>query len=102
MPGLGIADASWDEGLAAAETATRAAGPVADAFRQRYPGKDRQPCWHLFTLYQTGLQLSLVVMPASWRAGLPRNRWRCTTRMASWACHGRRTPPRPTAKRRGN
>jgi hypothetical protein len=44
--GLGIADASWDEDLAAAETATRAAGPVADAFRQRYPGKDGQPCWH--------------------------------------------------------
>jgi len=69
--GLGIADDQWTEGLASAEAATRAAGPVADAFRQRYPGQDGQPCWHLFTLYESGLQLSLVVMPASWRAGLP-------------------------------
>ncbi len=69
--GLGIADDQWTAGLAAAEAATRAADTVADAFRQRYPGKGGQPCWHLFTLYDSGLQLSLVVMPASWRAGLP-------------------------------
>jgi hypothetical protein len=69
--GLGIADGQWTEGLAAAEAATYAAGAVADAFRQRYPGQDGQQCWHLFTLYESGLQLSLVVMPASWRAGLP-------------------------------
>lgn len=67
--GLGVADDGWDEGLAAAAAAVRAAGPVADEFRQRFPGKDGQPTWHLFTLYETGLQLSLVVMPASWRPG---------------------------------
>ena len=69
--GLGIADDGWDEGLAAAAAAVRAAGPVTDSFRQRFPGQDGQPAWHLFTLYETGLQLSLVVMRASWRAGLP-------------------------------
>jgi hypothetical protein len=69
--GLGIADDGWDEGLAAAAAAVRAAGPVADEFRQRYPGEDGHPAWHLVTLYETGLQLSLVVMRASWRAGLP-------------------------------
>lgn len=69
--GLGVADESWTEGLAAAEAAVRAASPVSDAFRQRFPGKDGQPAWHLCTLYDSGLQLSLVVMPASQRAGLP-------------------------------
>ena len=69
--GLGVADDGWDEGLAAAAAAVHAAGPVADEFRQRFPGEDGQPAWHLVTLYETGLQLSLVVMRASWRAGLP-------------------------------
>ncbi len=69
--GLGIADESWPEGLAAAEAAVRAASPVSDAFRQRFPGKDGPPAWHLCTLYDSGLQLSLVVMAASQRAGLP-------------------------------
>ena len=69
--GLGIADDGWDEGLAAAAAAVRAADPVADEFRQRFPGEDGQPAWHLVTLYETGLQLSLVVMRASRRAGLP-------------------------------
>ena len=69
--GLGIADDGWDEGLAAAAAAVRAAGPVADEFRQRFPGEDGQPAWHLVTLYETGLQLSLVVMRATRRAGLP-------------------------------
>ena len=41
--GLGIADDGWDEGLAAAAAAVRAAGPVTDEFRQRFPGKDGQP-----------------------------------------------------------
>jgi hypothetical protein len=69
--GLGVADGSWVQGLAAAQAAAHAAGPVADEFRQPHPGRDGQQSWHLFTLYESGLQLSLVVMPASWRAGLP-------------------------------
>jgi hypothetical protein len=69
--GVGVADGNWDEGLAAAQAAARAAGPVAEEFRQPHPGRDGQHSWHLFTLYESGLQLSLVVMPASWRPGLP-------------------------------
>jgi hypothetical protein len=69
--GLGIADGSWAGGLAAAEAAVRAVSPVTDAFRQRFPGQDGRPAWHLVTLYESGLQLSLVVMRASSRAGLP-------------------------------
>jgi len=69
--GLGVADTSWPQGLASAHAAARAAGPVADEFRQPFGGRDGQQSWHLFTLYESGLQLSLVVMPASWRAGLP-------------------------------
>jgi hypothetical protein len=69
--GLGIADSDWPAAVTRVQKAIRLAGPAADAFRQDFPGKDGQTCWHLFTLYESGLQLSLVVMPSSWRAGLP-------------------------------
>jgi len=49
----------------------RAAGPIADEFEQPFGGEAGQNARHLFTLYASGLQLSLVVQPASWRAGLP-------------------------------
>jgi hypothetical protein len=45
--------------------------PIADEMRQIYPGLDGQTCWHVFTLYDDGAQLSLVLMPAAWRTGLP-------------------------------
>ena len=41
--GLGVADDSWAEGLAEAAAAARAASPVTDAFRQRFPGRDGEP-----------------------------------------------------------
>ena len=63
--GLGIADDGWDEGLAAAAAAVRAACPVADEFRQRFPGKDGQPAWHLFTLDDTGLRGSSGQSPSA-------------------------------------
>jgi hypothetical protein len=69
--GLGIADSDWPAAVTLVEETIRRAGPVADAFRQRFPGKDGQSGWHLFTLYESGLQLSLVVLPSSWRLGLP-------------------------------
>jgi hypothetical protein len=70
--GLGFADADWPDGVAVAEAAVRGFGPVTDAFRQRFPGPDGAgQSWHLVTLYESGVQLSLVVTPASSRAGLP-------------------------------
>jgi hypothetical protein len=69
--GLGIADADWPAAVSLVEETIRQAGPAADAFRQPFPGKDGGSGWHLFTLYESGLQLSLVVLPSSWRLGLP-------------------------------
>jgi hypothetical protein len=76
--GLGIADDDWDAAddaaaaVAATEAMLRGFEPVADSFRQRFPGQDGAGrCWHLVTLYESGVQLSLVIMPASWRRGLP-------------------------------
>jgi hypothetical protein len=69
--GLGIADSGWPAAVTLAEQTIRRAGPAADAFRQPFPGQDGQSGWHLFTLYESGLQLSLVVLPSSWRLGLP-------------------------------
>jgi hypothetical protein len=69
--GLGIADAQWPAAITAITDVIHRAGPVADEFRQPFGGKDRLNGWHLVTLYASGLQLSLVVVPASWRAGLP-------------------------------
>jgi hypothetical protein len=75
--GLGIADAGWDAdadaagAVAATERLLHGFEPVADSFRQRFPGQDGGSCWHLVTLYESGVQLSLVIMPASWRQGLP-------------------------------
>ncbi len=69
--GLGIADSQWPAAVASVEEVIGRAGPAADSFRQPFPGQDGQTGWHLFTLYETGLQLSLVVLPSSWRAGLP-------------------------------
>lgn len=75
--GMGIADDAWDaaDGAADAVAATEALlhgfEPVTDSFRQRSPGPDGASCWHLVTLYESGVQLSLVIMPASWRPGLP-------------------------------
>jgi len=75
--GLGFADDAWDAdddaagAVAATEQLLHGFGPVADCFRQRFPGQDSASCWHLVTLYESGVQLSLVIMPASWRQGLP-------------------------------
>ncbi len=69
--GLGIADDQWPEAIETAARAVRELAPAADGFRQRFDGQAGQDCWHLVTLYESGLQLSLVVMPASWRPGLP-------------------------------
>lgn len=71
--GLGIADTQWPAAITAIADVIHRAGPVAEEFRQPFSGgKDQQlNGWHLVTLYASGLQLSLVVVPASWRAGLP-------------------------------
>lgn len=69
--GLGVADAHWPAAVATVRQIIGRAGQVADEFQQPFSGKNGQDAKHLFTLYASGLQLSLVVMPASWRAGLP-------------------------------
>jgi hypothetical protein len=69
--GLGIADSDWPAAVTLVEQTIGRAGPTDDAFRQPFPGQDGQSGWHLFTLYESGLQLSLVVMSSSWRPGLP-------------------------------
>jgi hypothetical protein len=69
--GLGIADSDWPAAVALVEQAITRAGPITDSFRQPFAGKDGASGWHLFTLYESGLQLSLVVLPSSWRPGLP-------------------------------
>jgi hypothetical protein len=69
--GLGIADVRWPDAVEAVRETIRSAGPIADEFTQPFGRKDGQNGWHLVTLYASGLQLSLVVQPASWRAGLP-------------------------------
>jgi hypothetical protein len=38
--------------------------------RQRFPGPGGATCWHVFTLYADGAQLSLLLMPSTWRTGL--------------------------------
>lgn len=69
--GLGIDDQEWPDHVDAVRDLIGSAAPVADQFTQPFGMKDGQNGWHLVTLYASGLQLSLVVQPASWRAGLP-------------------------------
>jgi len=69
--GVGVADERWPEALDLGDRLSRACGPVADRMRQMHPGRDGESSWHIFTLYDDGSQLSLVLMPASWRTGLP-------------------------------
>jgi len=69
--GLGIDDARWPDWVEAIVDIIRQAGQVADEFRQPFGRSDGRDGWHLFTLYASGLQLSLVVIPATQRAGLP-------------------------------
>jgi hypothetical protein len=68
--GAGIADPDWGEVDRYAGPLTTGLGPAAEQIRQQFPGRDGKTCWHYFTLYDDGSQLSLVLMPASWRRGL--------------------------------
>ncbi len=75
--GVGVADERFGDALALGATLTAIGGPVRDQMRQEFPRPPRQTTdpgltsWHLHTLYTDGAQLSLVLMPASWRAGAP-------------------------------
>jgi hypothetical protein len=69
--GVGIADTQWPTAITAVRDVITRAGPVADQFQQPFGAKEGRSGWHLFTLYASGLQLSLVVVPATWRPGLP-------------------------------
>ncbi|HEY7176825.1 MAG TPA: hypothetical protein VH442_18085 [Micromonosporaceae bacterium] len=69
--GAGVADGRWDDALALGARLASVGGRIADDMRQVFPGRDGATCWHLFTLYEDGAQLSLVLMPASWRTGVP-------------------------------
>jgi hypothetical protein len=68
--GVGVADDRWDDALALGARLSAGGGNPADEMRQVFPGPAGATCWHLFTLYDDGAQLSLVLMPASWRSGL--------------------------------
>jgi hypothetical protein len=69
--GLGIDDSRWPDAVTGICAVTRQGGQVAEEFRQPFGRSDGLDAWHLVTLYSTGLQLSLVVLPASQRPGLP-------------------------------
>ena len=69
--GVGVADGSWPEALDLGARLAAAGGTPVDGMRQPFPGRDGRGAWHLFTLYDDGAQLSLVLMPASQRTGLP-------------------------------
>jgi hypothetical protein len=69
---VGVRDEHFDSALDLAVLLASADGAtISDEMRQTFPGRDAQTCWHVFTLYDDGAQLSLVLMPASWRLGLP-------------------------------
>jgi hypothetical protein len=68
---VGVAEDRWPDVLELAARLAAAGGPVADTMRQIHPGPDFATCWHVFTLYTDGAQLSLVLMPSTWRVGLP-------------------------------
>jgi len=67
---VGVADDRWEDALALGERLSATGGRAVDEMRQVFPGPGGATCWHVFTLYDDGAQLSLVLMPASWRAGL--------------------------------
>jgi hypothetical protein len=69
--GVGVADEYWAEAAAHGRRLAAGLGVAVDQMVQRLPGRDNEPCWHVFTLYQDGSQLSMVLAPASWRPGLP-------------------------------
>jgi predicted nucleotidyltransferase len=68
---VGLADEHWADALRHGRRLADGLGPVADQSAQPMPGRDNEPCWHLFSLYRDGSQLSMVLSPASWRPGLP-------------------------------
>jgi hypothetical protein len=68
---VGVADDQWAHALDLAARLAATAGSVSDTMRQVFPGRDGAQGWHVFTLYADGAQLSLVLMPSTWRAGLP-------------------------------
>jgi hypothetical protein len=69
--GVGVADDRWPEALDLGARLAAAGGPISDTMQQAFPGRGDEHGWHLFTLYTDGAQLSLVLMPATRRAGLP-------------------------------
>jgi hypothetical protein len=68
---VGVADDQWAHALDLAARLAATGGSVSDTMRQVFPGRDGVPGWHVFTLYADGAQLSLVLMPSTWRTGLP-------------------------------
>ena len=69
--GVGIASGAWPrDALALADALAAAGGTPIDTMRQVFPGRGGESCWHVFTLYANGTQLSLVLTPAAWATGL--------------------------------
>jgi hypothetical protein len=69
--GVGVADDSFDDALALSDRLAAVGGDIRDQMRQVFPGRADRTCWHVHTLYSDGAQLSVVLMPASWRNGRP-------------------------------
>ena len=90
--GVGVADEGWPDALDLGARLAVCGRPISDSMRQAFPGRDRTDGWHLFTLYTDGAQLSLVLMPSTWRTGLPPGS------VALYDADGRlATPMRPAA-----
>lgn len=69
--GVGVSATAWpDDALALAGVLAAAGGTPVDTMRQVFPGRGGETCWHVFTLYADGTQLSLVLTPAAWATGL--------------------------------
>jgi hypothetical protein len=68
---VGVADDVWTDARDLGRRLAAAGGPIADSMRQVLPSPRGEPVWHEVTLYDDGTQLSLVLMPASSRRGLP-------------------------------
>jgi hypothetical protein len=67
---VGVADDSFGGALALGDLLAVAGGSISDQMRQTFQ-RPAGMCWHVHTLYPDGAQLSLVLMPASWRTGRP-------------------------------
>jgi hypothetical protein len=66
---LGIEDKEWPD-TDRVKNLVSELGPVSDMLEHGFSRETSQESRHLITVYEDGLQLSVVVMPSSWLPGL--------------------------------